>query len=91
MAAPPGTSPSKISALASAIASTERKKPRCTGATVVMMAICGLISRVSALELAGMVHAGLEHAEARVLPHVGERERNAPMIVVRLERHMHGA
>src|SRR4249920_80110 len=48
MAAPPGTNPSRICALASAIASTERKKPRCTGATVVMMAISGLISWVSA-------------------------------------------
>ncbi len=48
IAVPPGSSPRKISALASAIASTERKKPRWTGATVVTMAICGLTSRVSA-------------------------------------------
>ena len=39
--APPGSSPSKISALASAIASMPAKNSRCTGSTVVMIATCG--------------------------------------------------
>ena len=42
-------------------------------------------------QLAGVVHTGLEHAEIRVLPHVGERQRHAPMIVMGLERDMHEA
>ena len=46
-AAPPRSSPRKISALASAIASTEPKNSRCTGSTVVMIATCGRTSRVS--------------------------------------------
>ena len=40
-AAPPGSMPRKISALASAIFSTEPKYSRCTGSTVVTMATCG--------------------------------------------------
>jgi hypothetical protein len=40
-ATPPFVSPEKISPLASAIAATEAKCSRCTGATVVTMAICG--------------------------------------------------
>ena len=40
-AAPPPQGPRKISALASAIASTMAKNSRCTGSTVVITAICG--------------------------------------------------
>ncbi len=47
MATPPGSSPAKISALASAIASTLAKFSRCTGATVVMIATCGRTMRRS--------------------------------------------
>ena len=39
--APSGSSPEKISALASAIASMPAKNSRCTGSIVVMMATCG--------------------------------------------------
>ena len=39
--APPGSTPEKISALASAIASMPAKNSRCTGSTVVMTATCG--------------------------------------------------
>ena len=39
--------PVKISALASAIFSTEPKYSRCTGSTVVTMATCGATSLVS--------------------------------------------
>ena len=46
-AVPPGSSPRKISALASAIASTLLKYSRCTGSTVVTMAMCGRTSFVS--------------------------------------------
>ena len=46
-AAPPGSMPEKISALASAMASTEGKNSRCTGSTVVMIATCGRTSLVS--------------------------------------------
>jgi hypothetical protein len=42
-------------------------------------------------QLARMIHAGLKHAEARVVAHIGERERHAPMIIVRLEGNMDGA
>ena len=49
MATPPGSRPEKISALASAIASTEGKNSRCTGATVVMIATCGRTMAVSGL------------------------------------------
>jgi len=47
--APPGSSPTKISALASAIASMPAKNSRCTGSTVVMTATCGriILTRVS--------------------------------------------
>ena len=38
---PPGTRPWKISALASAISSTDENCARCTGSTVVMTATCG--------------------------------------------------
>ena len=41
MATPPGSRPEKISALASAMASTEGKNSRCTGDTLVTMATCG--------------------------------------------------
>ena len=37
----PGSTPEKISALASAIASMPEKNSRCTGSTVVMIATCG--------------------------------------------------
>ncbi len=37
-------------------------------------------------QLARVIHAGFEHAEARVLAHIGEGERHPPMVVVRLER-----
>ena len=46
---PPGSIPSKISALASAMASTEGKNSRCTGSTVVMIAACGRTMAVSGL------------------------------------------
>ena len=46
-AAPPGSSPRKISALASAILASEPKNSRCTGAIVVMIATCGRASRDS--------------------------------------------
>ena len=48
MAVPPGSSPWKISPLASAIASSLAKNSRCAGAIVVTMATCGRTSRVSA-------------------------------------------
>ena len=91
IAVPPGSSPRKISALASAMSSTERKKPRWTGATVVTMAICGLTQARQRVDLARMVHADLEHAEADAFRHVGERQRHAPMIVERLGRGVHRA
>jgi hypothetical protein len=48
IATPPGSSPSKISALASAIASSVPKYSICAGAIAVTMATCGRTSRVSA-------------------------------------------
>ena len=48
IATPPGSTPSKISLLASAIAATEGKNSRCAGATVVISATCGRTSRVRA-------------------------------------------
>ena len=59
---PPGSRPRKISALASAIASSE---PRCsiwTGAIVVTSATCGRAMRDKRRDLAGVIHADLEHA-----------------------------
>ena len=46
-AAPPFTMPEKISAFASAIASSVPKNSRCTGAMVVTIATCGRTSAVS--------------------------------------------
>src|SRR5262245_59757610 len=41
------------------------------------------------IDLARVVHAELEHAEAHVFRYIGERQRNAPMVVERLGRGMH--
>ena len=81
-AAPPGSSPTKISALASAIASSVPKNSRCTGAIVVTIATCGRTSLRQRRDLARMVHADLEHAERRASRHQRERQRHAPVIVV---------
>ncbi len=43
------------------------------------------------VDLARMIHADLEHTETGALRHVGERERNAPMVVEGFERCMHRA
>ena len=42
-------------------------------------------------ELAGMIHAGFEHAEVGGHAHIGERQRHAPVIVVGLRGRMHVA
>ncbi len=66
MASPPGTSPSKISALAAAISSRLLKLPRCAGAIVVMMATCGSHHLDQRPDLVGMVHADLRRRRSRV-------------------------
>ena len=82
IATPPGTRPEKISALASAMASTESKNSRCTGATVVMIATCGRAMRRQRRNFARMVHADFDDAEARLARHPRQGQRHAPMIVV---------
>ena len=49
----------------SAMASSEPKNSRCTGSIVVTIATCGRTRRRERLDLAGMVHAELEHRIAR--------------------------
>ena len=87
-AAPPGSSPAKISALASAIASMPSKNSRCTGSTVVMIATCGRTMLDQRRDLAGMVHADLEHARSARRRAARQRQRHAPMIVERRDRGM---
>ena len=60
-AVPPGSSPAKISPLASAMASRS-ETARVDGSTVVTMAICGR-TIASTVVVAGMVHADLEDAD----------------------------
>ena len=81
-AAPPGSRPRKISALASAILASVPKNSRCTGAIVVINATCGRTSRDSGVDLAGMIHADFEHGVARARRTARQRQRHAPVIVV---------
>ena len=87
-AAPPGSMPWKISALASAMASTEGKNSRCTGSTVVMIATCGRTSLRQRRDLAGVVHAHFEHRKARARRAARQRQRHAPVVVVGSSRSM---
>ena len=50
------------------------------------MATCGRTSRVSWASSPAVVHPHLEHAEAGVARHPGERQRHADMVVVALDR-----
>ena len=85
-AVPPSSSPWKISPLASAISSSLAKNSRWAGAIAVTIATCGPHQPGQRGELAGMVHPHLEHAEARLARHPGERQRHAGMVVVALHR-----
>ena len=84
--APPGSTPAKISALASAIASMPAKNSRCTGSTVVMMATCGRTIFDQRLDFAGVIHADLEDRKSRRGRAARQRQRHAPMIVERRGR-----
>ena len=81
-AAPPGSTPKKISALASAILASEPKKfemhRRDRGDDRDMRAD----QPRQRLDLAFVVHAHLEHGIARARRTARERQRHAPMIVV---------
>src|SRR5262249_41646999 len=86
-ATPPGSRPRKISALASAIASTEPKYSRCG----LDRGDDGDMRPHQARErcdLARVVHADFEHGEAPALRQARERERHPPVVVVRSRRGM---
>ena len=80
-AVPPGSSPAKISAFASAISSTDGEEFQ------VHRLDRGDDRHVRAhqlrqrRDLAGVVHADLEHAVARVGRHARQRQRHAPVVV----------
>ena len=82
IAAPPGINPSKISALASAMASTFAKCSRCTASTVVTIAACGRTIFAQRADFTRVVHADFEDPKTRVPRHPRQRQRDAPMIVV---------
>ena len=81
--APSDSRLSKISALASAIASMPAKNSRCTGSTVVMMATCGRTILTSAADFAGVIHPDLGDRKFRIGRAARQRQRHAPMIVER--------
>ena len=70
--------PRKISALARAISSTLSKNSRWTGSTVVTIATCGRTSLRQRRDLAGVVHADLEDAEASRRRHAREASAARP-------------
>ena len=77
-----GSTPSKISALASAIASMPAKNSRCTGSTVVMTSATVRPHHLhQRRDLAGMVHADLEDRKAHARRAARQRQRHAPVIV----------
>src|SRR5579884_4026783 len=76
-AAPAGSTPRKISALASAIFSSDPKYSRWTGAIAVITAICGSTSWVT-----GMIHADLKNRILHLRRAAGQRQGHAPVIVV---------
>ena len=82
IAAPPGSSPSKISLLASAIAATEGKNSRCAGATVVIRATCGRTCRVRARISPAWFMPISSTPKLRPRRQTGQAQRHAPMIVV---------
>ena len=86
IATPSGSSPSKISALASAIASSEPRFSMCAGAIAVISATCGRTCARQRGDLAFVVHAHFEHRIFGVARHPGEAQRHAGMVVVALDR-----
>ena len=86
IATPSGSSPSKISALASAIASIEPRCSICAEAMVVISATCGPHQPGQRGDLAGMVHAHFEHREFAVARHPRQAERHAGVVVVAFDR-----
>ena len=79
---PPETMPSKISDLASAMASQVSKNSRWAGAMVVTMRDMGTDEADQRADLAEMVHPHFEHAVSAIVGHRGKTERHAPVIVV---------
>ncbi len=80
-----GLQPFENLCLALAISSRLRKKPRCAAAIMVTIATCA--SPFSpAPDLAGMVHADLEHGIVAIIRHARQCQRHAPMVVEGLRR-----
>ncbi len=80
-AAPPGSTPEKISAFASAMASSVPKNSRCTGAIVVTIATCGRTSCVSGV-ISPAWFMPISNTPSRGARHQRKRQRHAPVIVV---------
>ena len=81
-AVPPGSSPSKIAAFSRAMPSTLVEGLEMAAATVVISATCGPGQPGERRDLAGMVHADLDHREIGVGGHPRQRQRHAPVVVV---------
>ena len=80
-AASTGVAPSRISALASAIASTDAKKPRCASPTLVHTRTSGSATRDQRADLAGVIHAQFDDGDLRPLPQLDERQRQPDVVV----------
>ena len=76
-----GVAPSRISAFASAIASTDAKKPRCASPTFVHTRTSGSAMRDQRADFPGVIHPELDDRDLRPLPQLDQRQRQPDVVV----------